>query len=155
MNSNMNDGTRDFEDAGRRAERRRPTPRVLLVDDDPTTRNLVSHFLHKEDFAVIKASDGNDGLARAKTDRPDLIIVDAAVPGMDGFELLSILKREPETRGLPVLMLSSLNDEEAIVKSLDAGADYIIKPFSPRILVATVKKILRDVCDHAIDHRPL
>lgn len=133
----------------------RTTPKVLLVDDDPTTRNLVAHFLRKEDFIVIKASDGNDGLARAKSDRPDLLIVDTAVAGMDGFELVSMLKREPETRGLPVLMLSSLNDEEAIVKSLDAGADYVIKPFSPRILVAMIKKILRDVSDHAVDHRPL
>lgn len=133
----------------------RSTPKVLLVDDDPTTRNLVSHFLRKEDFIVIKASDGNDGLARAKKDRPDLLIVDTTVAGMDGFELVSLLKREPETRGLPVLMLSSLNDEEAIVKSLDAGADYVIKPFSPRILVAMIKRILRDVRDHAVDHRPL
>jgi len=141
-------------DAGRHPGRR-PTPRVLLIDDDPTTRSLVSHFLRKEDFVVIKAYDGNDGLARAKSDRPDLIIVDAIVAGLDGFELLSALKRETETRGLPVLMLSSLNDEEAIVKSLDEGADYVIKPFSPRILVAKVKKILRDVSDHAVDHRPL
>ena len=154
MSSVMNAPTRELEDTGRRTERRR-TPRVLLVDDDPTTRNLISHFLRKEDFVVIKASGGSDGLARARNDRPDLLIVDAAVPGVNGFELLSLLKREPETSGLPVLILSSLDDEEAIVKSLDAGADYVIKPFSPRILVAKIKKILRDVCDHAADHRPL
>ena len=130
-------------------------PRVLLVDDDPTTRNLISHFLRKEEFVVMKASAGSDGLARAKTDRPDLLIVDAAVPGVNGFELLSLLRKDPETRGLPVLMLSSLDDEEAIVKSLEEGADYIIKPFSPRILVAKVRKILRDVCDHAVDRRSL
>jgi DNA-binding response OmpR family regulator len=141
--------------SGTRRQGPRPNPRVLLVDDDPTTRNLISHFLRKEDFVVIKASGGSDGLARARSDRPDLLVVDAAAAGMDGFELLSLLKREPETRRLPVLMLSSLNDEESIVKSLDAGADYVIKPFSPRILVAMIKKILRDVCDHAVDHRPL
>ena len=84
-----------------------------------------------------------------------MLIIDAAVAGMDGFELLSMLKREPETRDLPVLMLSSLDDEEAIVKSLEAGADYVIKPFSPRILVAKIKKILRDVTDHAVDRRPV
>jgi DNA-binding response OmpR family regulator len=154
MSTDKDHATLSLDDAGRRAGRR-PTPRVLIVDDDPTTRNLVSHFLRKEDFIVIKASDGNDGLARAKSDRPDLLIVDAAVPGMNGSELLSMLKRDPETRDLPVLMLSSLNDEEAIVRSLDAGADYVIKPFSPRILVAMIKKILRDVRAHAVDHRPL
>ena len=152
--SDQNARGQDPGDGGRQAAHR-PTPRVLLVDDDPTTRNLISHFLRKEDFIVIKASGGSDGLARAKSDRPDLLIVDAAVPGMNGFELLSLLKREPETCGLPVLMLSSLDDEETIVKSLDAGADYVIKPFSPRILVAKIKKILRDVSDHAVDHRRL
>lgn len=152
---NKDQATSDLDGTGRRAGPRRPTPRVLIVDDDPTTRNLVSHFLRKEDFIVIKASDGNDGLARAKSDQPDLLIVDAASAGMDGSELVARLKREPETRDLPVLMLSSLNDEEAIVKSLDAGADYVIKPFSPRILVAMIKKILRDVADHAVNTRPL
>lgn len=154
MTGDQNARRQDLEDPGRRTGRR-STPRVLLVDDDPTTRSLVSHFLRKEDIIVIKASGGSDGLARAKSDRPDLLIVDAAGPGLNGFELLSLLKREPETCGLPVLMLSSLDDEETIVKSLDAGADYVIKPFSPRILVAKVKKILRDVSDHAVDHRRL
>jgi len=133
----------------------RATPKVLLVDDDPTTRNLISHFLRKEDFLVEKAGGGSDGLARARSGRPDLLIVDAAVPGMNGFELLSLLKKDPETAGIPVLMLSSHDEEEAIVKSLDEGADYIIKPFSPRILVAKIRKILRDACPHAVDNRPL
>jgi len=139
----------------RRGEGRGPSPRVLLVDDDPTTRNLIAHFLRKEDLIVAKASGGGEGMARARSDRPDLLILDAAVPGLDAFELLALLRREPETRGLPVLMLSSIEDEELIVKSLDAGADYIVKPFSPRILVAKVKKILRDAQDHVVDHRPL
>ena len=155
MGSDTNIPTRDLEDAGRRIERRRPTPRILLIDDDPTTRNIISHFLRKEDLVVIKASGGGDGLEMARNDRPDLLIVDAAVAGVNGFELLCLLKREPETRGLPVLIISSLDDEETIIKSLDAGADYVIKPFSPRILVAKVKKILRETSDHAVDRRPL
>ena len=134
---------------------RRAAPKVLLVDDDPTTRNLISHFLRKEDIIVEKAAGGSDGLARAKSGRPDLLIVDAAVPGMNGFELLSLLKKDPETAGIPVLILSSLDEEEAIIKSLDEGADYVIKPFSPRILIAKIKKTLKDACPHAVDHRPL
>jgi twitching motility two-component system response regulator PilH len=138
--------------AGRPAQ---PTPKVLLVDDDPTTRNLISHFLRKEEFLVEKASGGHDGLAKARGGRPDLVIVDAAVPGMDGFEFLTLLRRDPETAGLPVLMLSSIDEEEAVVKSLAEGADYIVKPFSPRILLAKVKKTLKDARRHAFDHRPL
>jgi len=141
--------------SGRAGRPVRATPKVLLVDDDATTRNLISHFLRKEDFTVEKAAGGGDGLARAKSGRPDLLIVDAAAPGMNGFELLSLLKKDPETSGIPVLILSSLDEEETIVQSLAEGANYIIKPFSPRILVAKVKKILRDAYPHAIDHRPL
>jgi PleD family two-component response regulator len=120
----------------------RTTPKVLLIDDDPTTRNLISHFLREEKFLVEKAINGSEGLAKAKSGRPDLIIVEARVPGMGGFELLSLLKREPETALIPALLLSSLDEEEAIVKALEEGADYIVKPFSPRVLVAKVKKIL-------------
>jgi CheY-like chemotaxis protein len=130
--------------AGRSEGPERPAPKVLLVDDDPTTRNLISHFLRKENFIVEKAAGGSDGLAKARSGRPDLLIVDAAVSGMDGFEFLSLLKKDPEISHIPVLMLSSLDEEEAVVKSLDEGADYVIKPFSPRILIAKIKKILRD-----------
>jgi twitching motility two-component system response regulator PilH len=129
--------------AGRSAGPARPTPKVLLVDDDPTTRNLISHFLRKQDFIVEKAAGGSDGLAKARSGRPDLLIVDAAVPGMNAFEFLSLLKKDPETSRIPVLMLSSLDEEEDIVKSLDEGADYVIKPFSPRVLIAKIKKTLR------------
>jgi PleD family two-component response regulator len=133
----------------------RPTPKVLLVDDDPTTRNIISHFLRKEEFLVEKASDGNDGLIRARSGRPDLLIIDAVVPGRDGFEILSLLRNDPQTAGLPVLMLTSLGEEAAIVKGLEEGADYILKPFSPQILVATVRKILKERGPHALDRRPL
>jgi DNA-binding response OmpR family regulator len=130
-------------------------PEILLVGDDPTTRNLISHFLRKEEFAVEKVSRGNDALARARSAKPDLLIIDAAVAGMDGVELLMLLRKDPQTRALPVLMLSSLGEEEAVIKALDEGADYVVKPFSPRILVAKIKKILRDVNDHAVDRRLL
>jgi len=138
-----------------RGDSRRATPKVLLVDDDPTTRNLISHFLRKEEFVVEKAGNGSDGLALAKSGKPDLLIVDAVVPGIDGFELLSFLKKDPETASIPVLMLSALGEEAAVIKGLEEGADYIVKPFSPQVLVAKIRKILREKCDHAVDRRPL
>lgn len=133
----------------------RATPKVLLIDDDPTTRNLISHFLRKENFLVEKAMDGSEGLAKARSGSPDLVIVDAVMPGRSGFEVLSLLKRDPETAAIPTLIVSSLDEEEAIIKGLEEGADYVIKPFSPRILVAKIKKILREAGDHAVHHRPL
>jgi CheY-like chemotaxis protein len=134
---------------------KRATPKVLLVDDDPTTRNLISHFLRKEEFIVEKAGNGSDGLDRARAGKPDLLIIDAVVPGMDGFELLSLLRKDPATVAIPVLILSALGEEEAVIKGLEEGADYIVKPFSPQVLVAKIKKILRERCDHAVDRRPL
>jgi CheY-like chemotaxis protein len=134
---------------------KRAAPKVLLVDDDPTVRNIISHFLRKDGFVVEKAGNGGDGLAGAKGGRPDLIILDAVVPGMDGFELLSLLKKDPDTFSIPVLMLSALGEETAIIKGLEEGADYILKPFSPQVLVAKVKKILKERRDHAVDRRPL
>lgn len=141
--------------SGEAGEERRATPKVLLVDDDPTTRNLISHFLRKENFIVDKAAGGTEGLAKARSGKPDLLVLDVVVPGMNGFELLSLLKKDPETASIPVLILSSLDEEEAIVKGLEEGADYITKPFSPRVLVAKIKKILKDAGDHAAHHRPL
>jgi PleD family two-component response regulator len=134
---------------------RRATPKVLLVDDDPTTRNLISHFLRKENFMVEKAGGGSEGLVKAKSGKPDLLILDVVVPGMGGFELLSLLRKDPETASIPVLILSSLDEEEAIVKGLEEGADYITKPFSPRVLMAKIKKILKESGGHAVDHRSL
>jgi CheY-like chemotaxis protein len=134
---------------------KRTSPKVLLVDDDPTTRNLISHFLRKENYIVEKAGGGTEGLAKARSGKPDLLVLDVVVPGMNGFELLSLLKKDPETASIPVLILSSLDEEEAIVKGLEEGADYITKPFSPRVLVAKIKKILKDAGDHAAHHRHL
>jgi len=133
----------------------RATPRVLLIDDDPTTRNLIAHFLRKENILVEKAIDGSEGLAKAKSGKPDLVIVDAVIPGMGGFEILSLMKRDPETAFIPALIVSSLDEEEAIIKGLGEGADYVIKPFSPRILVAKIKRILKEAHDHAEHRRPL
>jgi two-component system response regulator ResD len=130
-------------------------PRVLLVDDDPTTRNLISHFLRKERMCVDKAGGANEALSQAKERKPDLMIIDFVVQGMGGVELLSILKAAPETAPIPVVVLFPFDEEEAVIKALEAGADFIRKPFSPRILVAKVKKILKDVHNHAPDHRPL
>jgi PleD family two-component response regulator len=140
---------------GEAGARTRVVPKVLIVDDDPTTRNIISHFLRKEEFLVEKAADGNDGLAKARNGKPDLLIIDAVVPGRDGFEIISLLRKSSETACIPVLMLTTLGEEAAIVKGLEEGADYIIKPFSPQILVATVRKILKERCDRALDRRPL
>ena len=115
--------------------------KILVVDDEPSITNLVSAYLKPEGYEVFIASDGNAGLKAARTFKPDLIILDVMLPGMDGIELLSRLRRESEVY---VIMLTARTEETDKVVGLSVGADdYVTKPFSPRELVARVKAALR------------
>ncbi len=120
----------------------RETPRILVVDDNADIRRYVSELL-SEDYVVETAVDGRDGLGRAQTHPPDLVLTDVMMPRMDGFQLLAALQEEPATVGVPVVMLSARAGEEGTVEGLDAGADdYLVKPFTARELVARVRSNL-------------
>jgi two-component system alkaline phosphatase synthesis response regulator PhoP len=115
--------------------------KILVVDDEPSITNLVSAYLKPEGYEVYTASDGDAGLKAARAFKPDLIILDVMLPGMDGIELLSILRRESEVY---VIMLTARTEETDKIVGLSVGADdYVTKPFSPRELVARVKAALR------------
>src|SRR5512144_2279498 len=115
--------------------------KILIVDDEPSILNLVSAYLKPEGYEVYTASDGNAGLKAARAFKPDLIILDLMLPGMDGIELLSILRRESDVY---VIMLTARTDETDKIIGLSVGADdYVTKPFSPRELVARIKAALR------------
>ncbi|MCB0119030.1 MAG: response regulator transcription factor [Anaerolineales bacterium] len=115
--------------------------KILVVDDEPSIINLVSAYLKPEGYEVYTASDGNAGLKAARAFKPDLIILDLMLPGMDGIELLSRLRRESDVY---VIMLTARTDETDKIVGLSVGADdYVTKPFSPRELVARVKAALR------------
>jgi len=117
--------------------------KILVVDDEPSITNLVSAYLKPEGYEVFVASDGNSGLKAARTFKPDLIILDVMLPGMDGIELLSRLRRESEVY---VIMLTARTEETDKIVGLSVGADdYVTKPFSPRELVARVKAALRRI----------
>jgi two-component system alkaline phosphatase synthesis response regulator PhoP len=114
--------------------------KILVVDDEPSIINLVTAYLKPEGYEVYTASDGNAGLKAARTFKPDLIILDLMLPGMDGIELLSRLRRESNVY---VIMLTARTDETDKIVGLSVGADdYVTKPFSPRELVARVKAAL-------------
>jgi two-component system, OmpR family, alkaline phosphatase synthesis response regulator PhoP len=118
-------------------------PKILVIDDEPSIINLVSAYLKPEGYEVYTASDGNAGLKSARVFKPDLIILDLMLPGMDGIELLSILRRESDVY---VIMLTARTDETDKIVGLSVGADdYVTKPFSPRELVARVKAALRRI----------
>ncbi len=115
--------------------------KILVIDDEPSITNLVSAYLKPEGYEVFTAADGNAGLKAARAFKPDLIILDLMLPGIDGIELLSRLRRESDVY---VIMLTARTEETDKVVGLSIGADdYVTKPFSPRELVARVKAALR------------
>ena len=115
--------------------------KILVIDDEPSIINLVSAYLKPEGYEVFTAADGNAGLKAARAFKPDLIILDLMLPGIDGIELLSRLRRESDVY---VIMLTARTEETDKIIVLSVGADdYVTKPFSPRELVARVKAALR------------
>ncbi|MGW7687881.1 response regulator transcription factor [Streptomyces asiaticus] len=119
-----------------------PSPtRVLVVDDDPTVAEVVAGYLGRAGFAVDRAADGPGALARAAARRPDLVVLDLMLPGMDGLEVCRALR---DKGPVPVIMLTARGDEEDRILGLEIGADdYVTKPFSPRELVLRVESVLR------------
>jgi DNA-binding response OmpR family regulator len=120
--------------------------RVLVVDDEPRIVQLVRDYLERAGFAVSTAREGAEALMRARQDRPDLIVLDLGLPGLDGLEVTRQLRRDS---GVPIIMLTARDDETDKVVGLELGADdYVTKPFSPRELTARVRAVLRR---HALD----
>jgi CheY-like chemotaxis protein len=117
--------------------------RILVIDDDSTTVNIISHFLQKENYRVSVSLSGVDGLKKAFKENPDLILLDVMMPDLNGFQFLSIFRKDEENVRTPVVILSSLSEEADVLKGLEIGAvDYITKPFSPQVLMAKIKKNL-------------
>ena len=116
--------------------------KVLVVDDDPELRPLVAYALRQAGFLAFEASSGEAGLDLVAAERPDLLILDLNLPGIDGLEVCRRLRGQGDRT--PVLMLTVRSAEESQIEGLDAGADdYLTKPFSPRTLLARVRALLR------------
>ncbi|HEX5590339.1 MAG TPA: response regulator transcription factor [Candidatus Limnocylindrales bacterium] len=114
---------------------------ILVVDDAPNIVELVRLYLEGAGFATVVATDGTSAVELHRKHRPDLVILDLMLPGMDGFEVCRAIRREADT---PVLMLTARTDDVDAIVGLELGADdYVTKPFNPRALVARVKAILR------------
>jgi DNA-binding response OmpR family regulator len=116
---------------------------ILVVDDDPTVAEVVTGYLERAGFAVDRAADGPQALRLATGRRPDLVVLDLMLPGMDGLEVCRRL-RAGEQAPVPVIMLTARGDEDDRILGLEVGADdYVTKPFSPRELVLRVESVLR------------
>lgn len=125
------------------ASRRMPK-KILIVEDDKFLRELIGEKLFKEGYETVFAVDGEEGLTKAKSDKPNLILLDLILPKIDGFEVLNKLKEDPATEIIPVIILSNLGQREDIEKGLTLGAkDYMIKAhFTPAEIVEKVKTII-------------
>lgn len=120
------------------------TGTILIVDDEASIRELLKFNLQKEGYHVLEAETGTDGLSIAKNEKPDLVVLDLMLPGLDGLEICRNLKSQQNTAGIPIIMLTAKNEEIDKIIGLELGADdYLTKPFSPRELVARIKAVLR------------
>jgi phosphate regulon transcriptional regulator PhoB len=132
--------------------RERIRHKILVVEDESDIRELIRYNLVQEGFAVEEAADGAEALERITRRAPDLMLLDLMLPRMPGLELCRQLRAQPETAQLPIIVLTAKGSELDRVLGLEMGADdYIVKPFSPREVVARVKALLRRV-NAAADH---
>ena len=116
---------------------------ILVVDDEPKIVKLARDYLENSSYRVLTAADGHTAVASARADKPDLIVLDLNLPGMDGLDVCRLLRRESD---VPIIMLTARVEETDRLIGLELGADdYIVKPFSPKELVARVRAVLRRV----------
>ena len=119
-------------------------PKILVVDDEPDALELIQYNLKSAGYDVVTAADGEEALKKARATNPSLVILDVMLPEVDGLEVCKILRREPATSTVPIIMLTAKAGEIDRVLGLELGADdYVTKPFSPRELVLRVKAMLR------------
>jgi len=121
-----------------------PKEKILVVDDEEDILELVKYNLEREGFQITCADSGEKALKCTRYERPDLIVLDLMLPGIDGLEVARRLKQDQKTAVIPIVMLTAKGEEADIVTGLELGADdYITKPFSPRVLIARIKAVLR------------
>ncbi len=117
--------------------------RILVVEDDPDQVELLRFNLKRAGFSVGTAADGIEGLKKARSIAPDLILLDLLLPELNGFAVCEILRRDPATAAIPILVLTALSSSFSRLVGLEAGAhDYLTKPFSPKVLLTRINQLL-------------
>jgi len=129
-------------------------PRVLVVEDEPAQLEVLAYNLEAEGFAVSRARDGEEALLVITEDAPDIVVLDWMMPNLSGIEVCRRIKSKPETRAIPVIMLSARVEEVDKVRGLETGADdYVVKPYSVIELMARVRSQLRRVRPAMLGHK--
>jgi twitching motility two-component system response regulator PilH len=115
---------------------------ILVVDDSPTERYFLTDILRRHGYEVLNANSGEEGVAKAKCDRPDLILMDVVMPGLNGFQATRMLSRDDETRDIPVIMCTTKGQETDRIWGMRQGAvEYLVKPIDPEALIARIKSL--------------
>lgn len=123
-----------------------PAANITIIEDEEDIRYLLSYNLEKEGYSVSGFEAGEEGLAGVRSSPPDLVLLDLMLPGIDGMEVCRRLKRDADTRDIPVIIISARGEETDIIAGLEQGADdYLTKPFSTKIMLARIQTILRRV----------
>jgi two-component system phosphate regulon response regulator PhoB len=118
--------------------------KILVVEDDEDIQELIDFNLAREGYQVLKVASGEEALSVENREKPDLVILDLMLPGLDGLEVCRRLKGNPGSGVVPIIMVTAKGEEADIVTGLELGADdYLVKPFSPKVLVARVRNVLR------------
>lgn len=129
---------------------------ILVVDDEEDIVELVRFYLEREGYGVLAASTGEEAVAVAKARLPQLIVLDLMLPGMDGRDVCRILRHQDKTSSIPIVMLSAREQESDIVCGLELGADdYLTKPFSSKVLLARIRRILQRRIEKCLDRNVL
>jgi two-component system alkaline phosphatase synthesis response regulator PhoP len=130
--------------------------RILIVDDEEDVLELVRYHLDKNGYKVDTAASGEEAISEARKKSPDLIILDLMLPGIDGLEVCKKLKSDLKTEPIPIIMLTAKGEESDIVTGLELGAeDYLTKPFSPKVLIARIRRILHRSVSRDLERPPI
>jgi two-component system alkaline phosphatase synthesis response regulator PhoP len=131
-----------------------PGESLLIVEDDKDILELIKFNLQKEQYQIVCASSGEEALKAVKARTLNLILLDLMLPGIDGLEICKVLKSDPSTSTIPIIMVTAKGEDADIVLGLELGADdYLVKPFSPRVLIARIRAVLRRKLSVAADDK--
>jgi len=128
--------------------------KILVVDDDPTMVKLINVNLKLNNFAVIEATSGEQALDKLSGEKPDLVVLDIMMPGVDGWEVLSRIRSNPDTEEMPVILVTAKTQDSDVIRGWELGADeYVIKPFNPLLLVEVIKMVLDRSYEERLERR--
>lgn len=128
---------------------------VLVVDDERDILELIRYNLEKEGYRVTTVTSGEEALTIASNEQPSIVLLDLMLPGLDGLQVCRRMKQDDATRSIPIVMLTAKTEDSDIVSGLEIGADdYITKPFSPRVLVARIRAVLRRSLEKELEQEP-